>query len=121
MPIRLLAVSDLHIGVASNRAALTELPDHGDDWLIVAGDVGEKLEQREAERMLSVVLSRMRDKHRTVFVLFEIEEISIQDIATTLEIPIGTVGSRLRRARQAFQQAVTRHRARIGFRQGAVG
>jgi RNA polymerase sigma-70 factor (ECF subfamily) len=54
-------------------------------------------------------------------VLFEIEEISIQDIATTLEIPIGTVGSRLRRARQAFQQAVTRHRARIGFRQGAVG
>ena len=46
---------------------------------------------------------------------------TLQDIATTLEIPIGTVGSRLRRARQAFQQAVTRHRARIGFRQGAVG
>ena len=66
-------------------------------------------------------MADMPDDLREVFVLFEIEEISIQDIATTLEIPIGTVGSRLRRARQAFQQAVTRHRARIGFRQGAVG
>ena len=66
-------------------------------------------------------MADMPDDLREVFVLFEIEEISIQDIAVTLEIPIGTVGSRLRRARQAFQQAVTRHRARIGFKQGAVG
>jgi RNA polymerase sigma-70 factor (ECF subfamily) len=66
-------------------------------------------------------MADMPDDLREVFVLFEIEEISIQDIAVTLDIPIGTVGSRLRRARQAFQQAVTRHRARIGFRQGAVG
>ena len=74
-----------------------------------------------ARALLAHVMADMPEDLREVFVLFEIEEISIQDIATTLEIPIGTVGSRLRRARQAFQQAVTRHRARIGFRQGAVG
>ncbi len=78
-------------------------------------------DQLRARALLDQVMADMPDDLREVFVLFEIEEISIQDIATTLDIPIGTVGSRLRRARQAFQQAVTRHRARIGFRQGAVG
>ena len=81
----------------------------------------ELSDQLRARALLDQVMADMPDDLREVFVLFEIEEISIQDIATTLDIPIGTVGSRLRRARQAFQQAVTRHRARIGFRQGAVG
>jgi len=78
-------------------------------------------DQLRARALLDQVMADMPDDLREVFVLFEIEEISIQDISTALDIPIGTVGSRLRRARQAFQQAVTRHRARIGFRQGAVG
>jgi RNA polymerase sigma-70 factor, ECF subfamily len=81
----------------------------------------ELSDQLRARALLDQVMADMPDDLREVFVLFEIEEISIQDIATTLDIPIGTVGSRLRRARQAFQQAVTRHRARIGFKQGAVG
>jgi RNA polymerase sigma-70 factor, ECF subfamily len=81
----------------------------------------ELSDQLRARALLDQVMADMPEDLREVFVLFEIEEVSIQDIATTLEIPIGTVGSRLRRARQAFQQAVTRHRARIGFKQGAVG
>lgn len=39
--MELLAISDLHIGYASNREALETLPARPDDWLIVAGDVGE--------------------------------------------------------------------------------
>jgi RNA polymerase sigma-70 factor, ECF subfamily len=81
----------------------------------------ELSDQLRARALLDQVMADMPEDLREVFVLFEIEEISIQDIATTLEIPIGTVGSRLRRARQAVHQAVTRHRARIGFRQRAVG
>jgi RNA polymerase sigma-70 factor, ECF subfamily len=81
----------------------------------------ELSDQLRARALLDQVMADMPDELRQVFVLFEVEEISIQDIAITLEIPVGTVGSRLRRARQAFQQAVTRHRARIGFKQGAVG
>lgn len=45
--MKLLAISDLHLGVATNRAALEVLPHHGDDWLIVGGDVAEKLEHVE--------------------------------------------------------------------------
>jgi 3',5'-cyclic AMP phosphodiesterase CpdA len=42
--MRLLAISDLHLAAAANRAALKQLPAHPDDWLIVAGDVAERLE-----------------------------------------------------------------------------
>ncbi|MGF1464495.1 MAG: metallophosphoesterase family protein [Sandaracinaceae bacterium] len=43
--MRLYAVSDLHVGFKANRQLLAALPAHPDDWLIVAGDVGETLEQ----------------------------------------------------------------------------
>ena len=39
--MKLLAISDLHLGHEANRIALTSVTDHPDDWLIVAGDVGE--------------------------------------------------------------------------------
>ena len=40
--MRLLAISDLHLSHRENREALDRLPAHPDDWLIVAGDVGER-------------------------------------------------------------------------------
>lgn len=43
--MRLYAISDLHLRHAANREALARLPPHPDDWLIVAGDVGEGEEQ----------------------------------------------------------------------------
>lgn len=45
--MRLLAISDLHLGHSANRRALEDLPAHPDDWLIVAGDVGERIEHLE--------------------------------------------------------------------------
>ncbi len=45
--MKLWALSDLHVGHSGNLAALEAIPDHGDDWLIVAGDVGERLAQLE--------------------------------------------------------------------------
>jgi len=42
--MRLLAISDLHLASVVNREALEALPEHPDDWLIVAGDVAERLD-----------------------------------------------------------------------------
>jgi predicted phosphodiesterase len=39
--MKLLAISDLHVGFEPNRQLWTTLPAHPADWLIVAGDVGE--------------------------------------------------------------------------------
>lgn len=40
--MRLLATSDLHVSHRANLEALADIPPHPDDWLIVAGDVGER-------------------------------------------------------------------------------
>ena len=39
--MKLYALSDLHLGYAINREALTTMPAYPEDWLIVAGDIGE--------------------------------------------------------------------------------
>jgi 3',5'-cyclic AMP phosphodiesterase CpdA len=40
--VRLLALSDLHLGHAANREALEQLAHHPEDWLILCGDIGER-------------------------------------------------------------------------------
>ena len=45
--MRLYALADLHLGHRPNREALGEWPAHPDDWLILAGDVGETLAHLE--------------------------------------------------------------------------
>lgn len=39
--MKLWAISDLHVGYRENRLAVQEIPAHADDWLILAGDLGE--------------------------------------------------------------------------------
>lgn len=45
--MRLLAISDLHVGHPANRGALTQIGSYPEDWLIVGGDVGETVEHLE--------------------------------------------------------------------------
>jgi 3',5'-cyclic AMP phosphodiesterase CpdA len=42
--MKLYAISDLHVGYKINREALEALPPHLEDWLILAGDIGETQE-----------------------------------------------------------------------------
>lgn len=70
------------------------------------------LDRKRARASLDRVLDAMTDELRVVFVLFELEELKTSDIASMLGIPIGTVASRLRRAREEFEAIVVRERAR---------
>ncbi|MDE3153857.1 MAG: metallophosphoesterase [Acidobacteriota bacterium] len=54
--MRLLAISDLHVDYAANRAALDALPPCPDDWLVLAGDVGHATDQ--IERALRTLTTR---------------------------------------------------------------
>ena len=52
---------------------------------------------------------------KATFVLFELEELTVPQIADLLGVPPGTVSSRLRSARAEFQAAVKRLQARDAF------
>ena len=66
----------------------------------------------EQRATLDEILACIPEERRIVFVLFEIEELTLVEIAEMLGIPQGTVTSRVRRAREEFRAAVIRHRAR---------
>lgn len=60
---------------------------------------GEALLRQEEEEVLQSALNRMSLEHRSVIVLKDIEDMRYEDIAEILQVPVGTVRSRLHRAR----------------------
>lgn len=71
----------------------------------------EELERRQALGFLDLILQTLDDEQREVFVLSEIEELTAPSVASIIGIPLGTVASRLRRARQAFAAELKRLKA----------
>jgi RNA polymerase sigma-70 factor (ECF subfamily) len=78
----------------------------------------EFADHNRARVLLDEVLSEMPMEARTIFVLFELEEMTVPQIATLLDVPLGTVASRLRRGRELFRAAAVRMRARANFHGG---
>lgn len=67
-----------------------------------AGSTAEKAIQSDNETRLSALLGLLSPEHRACIVLREIEGLSYQEISASLKIPVNTVRSRLKRARQAL-------------------
>ena len=68
------------------------------------------LEERRRLMLLDEILATLPPEPRQVFVLYEIEELPMKEIALILGIPPGTVASRLRRARDEFKHRAARYR-----------
>ena len=64
------------------------------------------LAQSDAQS-IQAALSQLPVAHREVIVLCDVEEMSYREIAEALSVPIGTVMSRLARARKAMRQLLT--------------
>jgi RNA polymerase sigma-70 factor (ECF subfamily) len=94
-----------------DTSELSEQPDPAP-----AADV--LIDQKRLRELLDSVLDELPDDLRSVFVLFELQGLPSMEIAELLGIPVGTVASRLRRARELFRTAAKRARARLGFRGG---
>jgi RNA polymerase sigma-70 factor (ECF subfamily) len=105
-------------GIAANvrrgRARSREVQDEA--ALAVQVDARPNPEQMaastQARALLDTFLEALPEDLRTVFVLFELEGMSMVDMADVLDLPAGTVASRLRRAREAFQAAAKRFQAK---------
>jgi RNA polymerase sigma-70 factor (ECF subfamily) len=61
-------------------------------------------EQSESFRVLAAVLARMKPKQRAVFVLYELEELSLAQVAAVVGCGEETAKSRLRHARADFER-----------------
>ena len=90
------------------RRAFTPLPADDDvqesDAMIAATPGPESASiRRDDERTLDRLMAALSEEHREVLVLREIEDMDYREIATVTNVPIGTVMSRLARARAALK------------------
>lgn len=74
----------------------------------------EALEQTRARALLEEIVTGMPWEFRSVFVLYELEELTVPEISEALGLPTGTVASRLRRGRELFRRALHRKIAWTG-------
>ena len=74
--------------------------------------VDETVALRHARTLLDEALASLSDEQRVVFILVEMEQMTIPEAAAMLAVPVGTIASRLRAARQNFDGAIRRIHAR---------
>jgi RNA polymerase sigma-70 factor, ECF subfamily len=84
----------------------TPIPEPADD--AVDSRPGESLERREDEVRLEAGLRMLSADHRRVLVLKDLQDCKYEEIAEILEVPIGTVRSRLNRARLELRTILER-------------
>jgi RNA polymerase sigma-70 factor (ECF subfamily) len=69
--------------------------------------------ERNAElELLESVLAELDEPKREIFVMVEVLEMTVPEVVQALEIPLNTAYSRLRMARQSFEEVLVRHEAR---------
>ena len=69
-----------------------------------AAGQGEALEQRQARQLLEQALDQFSEEQRAIFVLYELEEWSMTEIAEAVGCPLQTAYSRLHAARKVLDQ-----------------
>ena len=89
---------------AKNRELSGDLPEGPDS----APSPEDNAESARRRALLQAALLSMPLELRTVFVLFELEQMTKTEVASMLELPVGTAVSRLRRAREMFRDALRR-------------
>jgi len=105
----LTIVRNCHLTAARQRQRrnLMPLPEADDEQAgeLIAGtpDPQTLAIQRDELRTLQRLLAALHEEHREVLVLREIEEMDYRQIAAVTNLPIGTVMSRLARARAALR------------------
>jgi RNA polymerase sigma-70 factor (ECF subfamily) len=109
-----LYATALRVAATANRTRLRRqrwISLEDEDAAAPGASIDEQIERREALAFLDEVLASLDDELRQVFVLSDIEELTASDVSELLAVPVGTVASRLRRARRQFDKCATRLRA----------
>lgn len=96
-------------------------PQTGDDgqFAMQIVDGGESayqmVERRERLTAIEAALKRMPDHQRAILVMYHVQSMSYEDIASALMLPMGTVKSRLNRARLSLRGLLRPCRNLFGF------
>ncbi len=84
-----------------------------EEWLleeVSKEDVAGEIEAKALKEVIELGLSELKPEYRAIIVLKDIQDYSYEEIATILEISLGTVKSRLSRARGALKKVLEQNK-----------
>ncbi|MFF4353768.1 RNA polymerase sigma factor [Streptomyces sp. NPDC001530] len=81
--------------------------DEGDDGEPLADRIADKVSAESSRAALAGALGRLPARHRDVFLVITCGDLDYKEAAQALGIPVGTVRSRLHRARSKLRQALS--------------
>ena len=108
-------ISNLCIDFCRKRKRLSEVPlsygeDNKDAEISDERFLPEKeFERAEMREIIEESLSSLSLEHRQIFTMRDIEGLSYQDISDALDIEVGTVKSRISRAREQLRKIIAGH------------
>lgn len=97
--------SDYRRSAPVRREVATDGPEF-DEHVEQRSSAEDAAAHTERVQQARAILDRLPESQRVVFIMYELEQMSGQEIAAELKVPLGTVRSRLRSARELFQQEV---------------
>ncbi len=113
-----------HIDAVRRRARRPEVSldapvrSTGDPLVAFLGDVRDDPQQKtevvDLDGDIQAALSRLPEEFRTAVILVDIEGLSYDEVAVVVRCPVGTVRSRLHRARDMLRKALRPHLGRRG-------
>jgi RNA polymerase sigma-70 factor (ECF subfamily) len=86
----------------NHRQKVSSLDEIGDAAIPVSNITKDDLDRKSAESNVRGLLGHLSSEHRSCIVLRELEGLDYKEMADVLRIPLNTVRSRLKRARQAL-------------------
>lgn len=99
-----------HRRAEARRLRAVARSHRGDDGEPMTDRVDARVSAQAARRALVGALAGLSARHRDVILLHAWAELEYEQIAEALDIPVGTVRSRLHRARNQLQAAIAAHR-----------
>ena len=91
----------------------TNAEEEEDDSQELASDApspSEVLLRRERQSAVRIALAGLHENHRVVLVLFELQGFAYEEVSHILQLPVGTIKSRIHRARTALREALDNQR-----------
>ena len=85
-----------YLSQMSTKDSVYEIPD-------VQKDINKEFENEFINERINLAIAGLAEKFKTVIVLRDIQELSYEDISAIVGVPLGTVKSRINRARIQLQ------------------
>ncbi len=101
------AVSDARRRKVRQRHLIPDVESELVERIASDEDLARDVERRMEAVEIRALLDRLDERHRDILVLYYLEEMSYTEISDVLHVPVGTVGTRLMRAKRALRKKNT--------------